>query len=79
MTQFIITYLGGNQPATPDEGRAHFAKYMQWINGLGEAAVSAMNPLKDSHHDLQTAVSLRMRVLKCRVSLSLKPSLLKLL
>ena len=50
MTQFIITYLGGNQPATPDEGRAHFAKYMQWINSLGEAAVSAMNPLKDSHH-----------------------------
>ena len=50
MTQFIITYLGGNQPATPDEGRAHFAKYMQWINGLGEAVTSAMNPLKDTHH-----------------------------
>ncbi len=50
MTQFIITYLGGNQPATPDEGRAHFAKYMQWINGLGEAVISGMNPLKDTHH-----------------------------
>jgi hypothetical protein len=50
MTQFIITYLGGNQPATPDEGRAHFAKYMQWINGLGESVTSAMNPLKDTHH-----------------------------
>lgn len=79
MTQFIITYLGGNQPATPDEGRAHFAKYMQWINGLGEAAVSAMNPLKTAIMYLQTAASLRMLVLKCRVSLSSKLSLLKLL
>ena len=50
MTQFIVTYLGGNQPATADEGRAHFAKYMQWINALGEAVISAMNPLKDTHH-----------------------------
>tara|TARA_B100000795_G_scaffold237267_1_gene197784 strand:- start:790 stop:1107 length:318 start_codon:yes stop_codon:yes gene_type:complete len=50
MTQFIVTYLGGNQPENPDEGRAHFAKYMQWINSLGETVVSAMNPLKDTHH-----------------------------
>jgi len=50
MTQYIITYLGGNQPATPDEGRAHFAKYMQWVNALGDSVVSAMNPLKDTHH-----------------------------
>ena len=50
MIQFIITYLGDNQPATPDEGRAHFAKYMQWINALGDTVVSAMNPLKDTHH-----------------------------
>lgn len=52
MTQFIITYLGGNQPETPDEGRAHFAKYMQWINGLGDKVTSAMNPLKDTQHVL---------------------------
>ncbi|MDC9720105.1 MAG: YciI family protein [Gammaproteobacteria bacterium] len=49
MAQFVITYLGGNQPATPEEGRAHFAKYMQWIKDLGEAAISPMNPLKDTH------------------------------
>ena len=49
MTQFIITYLGGNQPATPEEGRAHFAKYMQWIKQLDDTVVSAMNPLKDTH------------------------------
>ena len=49
MTQFMITYLGGNQPATPEEGRAHFAQYMQWIKGLGDAVISAMNPLKDTH------------------------------
>ena len=52
MTQFIITYLGGNKPATPEEGRAHFAKYMLWIKGLGDTVVSAMNPLKDTHQVL---------------------------
>ena len=49
MAQFIITYLGGNQPATPEEGRAHFAQYMQWVKALGDTVVSAMNPLKDTH------------------------------
>ena len=50
MAQFIITYLGGNQPETPEEGRAHFDKYIKWINALGETVISAMNPLKDTHH-----------------------------
>ncbi len=46
MTQYMITYLGGNQPATPEEGKQHFAKYMQWLAALGNAAVSPANPLK---------------------------------
>jgi hypothetical protein len=42
----MLTYLGGNPPATPAEGKQHFAKYMQWLGSLGDAAVSPANPLK---------------------------------
>jgi len=48
MTQYIITYLGGNQPSSPEEGQQHFAKYKQWLSSLGEAAVSPANPLKNT-------------------------------
>lgn len=46
MPQYIITYLGGDKPSTPEEGKAHFAKYQAWLGSLGEAAVSPMNPFK---------------------------------
>ena len=49
MPQYIITYLGGNQPTTPAEGQAHFAKYKEWLASLGGAAISPMNPLKNTH------------------------------
>lgn len=48
MPQYMITYLGGDQPATPEEGKAHFAKYMEWLASIGDAAVSPANPLKDT-------------------------------
>ncbi len=48
MSQYMITYLGGNQPATPEEGKQHFARYKQWLSSLGDAAVSPANPLKDT-------------------------------
>ncbi len=48
MTQFIIIYIGGDQPASPEEGRKHFAKYQQWLAALGSAAVSPMNPIKNT-------------------------------
>jgi len=48
MPQYVIVYLGGNQPATPEEGKQHFAKYMEWISSLGDSAVSPANPLKDT-------------------------------
>ena len=35
---------------TPYLLRAHFDKYIKWINALGETVISAMNPLKDTHH-----------------------------
>lgn len=48
MAQYIMTYLGGEQPASPEEGQQHFAKYMEWLTSLGDAAVSPANPLKDT-------------------------------
>jgi len=46
MAQYLITYLGGNQPSSPEEGKQHFAKYKEWLSSLGDSAVSPANPLK---------------------------------
>jgi hypothetical protein len=48
MPQYVIVYLGGNHPSTPEEGKQHFAKYMEWIASLGDSAISPANPLKDT-------------------------------
>jgi len=48
MPQYMITYVGGDQPSSPEEGKAHFANYMEWLSSLGDAAVSPANPLKDT-------------------------------
>ena len=49
MAQYIITYLGGNQPSTPEEGQQHFAKYKKWLSSLGDAIVSPANPFNNTH------------------------------
>ena len=46
MTQYILVYLGGNPPSTPEEGQQHFVKYKEWLASLGEAVTSPMNPIK---------------------------------
>lgn len=48
MPQYVIVYLGGDQPSSPEQGQQHFAKYMEWLSSLGAAAVSPANPLKDT-------------------------------
>ncbi len=48
MAQYVIVYLGGNHPSSPEEGQKHFARYMEWISSLGDSAVSPANPLKDT-------------------------------
>ena len=48
MAQYMITYLGGEQPSSPEEGKQHFAKYKEWLSSLGDAAVSPANPLKNT-------------------------------
>jgi hypothetical protein len=49
MPQYVLAYLGGNQPSSPEEGQQHFAKYQQWLASLGDSAVSPANPFKDTH------------------------------
>ncbi len=48
MPQYIITYLGGDKPSSPEEGEQHFAKYKEWLSSLGDSAVSPANPLKNT-------------------------------
>ena len=48
MAQYIMTYLGGEQPASPEEGQQHFARYVEWLTSLGDAAISPANPLRDT-------------------------------
>ncbi|MBT8433043.1 MAG: YciI family protein [Gammaproteobacteria bacterium] len=48
MTQYLIVYLGGDQPSSPEEGRQHFSKYMEWLSSLGDSAISPANPLKNT-------------------------------
>lgn len=49
MSQFVIAYIGGNRPATKEEGMQHMSKYKAWLAALGEAAVSPANPLGNTH------------------------------
>lgn len=48
MAQYIIVYLGGNQPSSAEEGKQHFAKYREWLSSLGDSAVSPANPLRNT-------------------------------
>lgn len=49
MAQYILVYLGGDQPSSPDEGKKQMAKYMEWLSSLGDSAISPANPLKNTH------------------------------
>lgn len=49
MPQYVIVYLGGSPPSSPEEGKQHFAKYMEWLSSLGNSVVSPANPLKNTN------------------------------
>jgi hypothetical protein len=49
MNQYIIIYLGGDRPSSPEEGKKHFAKYQAWLASLGDAVVRPMVPYGNSH------------------------------
>ena len=48
MPQYVIVYLGGNPPSSPEEAKQQFASYMEWLASLGDAAISPANPLKNT-------------------------------
>ena len=48
MPQYVIVYLGGDQPSSPEESKQHFSNYMDWLALLGESAISPANPLKNT-------------------------------
>jgi hypothetical protein len=48
MKQFVLVYLGGNQPSTGEEANKHYAKYVNWLSSLGDAVVVPTIPLKDT-------------------------------
>lgn len=48
MSQYVIVYLGGDQPSSPEEVKQHMSKYMDWLSSLGDSAVSPANPLKNT-------------------------------
>ena len=49
MSQFLIVYLGGDQPSSPEQGQKHFSKYMDWLSSLGDSVISPANPVKNTH------------------------------
>ncbi len=48
MPQYMITYLGGDEPSSPEEGKQHMTKYRAWLSSLGDSAVSPANPLNNT-------------------------------
>jgi len=49
MHHYIITYLGGDKPSSPEAGQQNYAKYQEWLASLGNSVVSPANPFKDTH------------------------------
>lgn len=48
MKQFVLVYLGGNQPPSEEDAKNHFNKYTEWLSSLGDAVVIPTIPLKDT-------------------------------
>ena len=48
MKQFVLVYLGGNQPSSKEEAQKHLDKYMGWLTSLGDTVVIPTIPLKDT-------------------------------
>lgn len=48
MPQYVIVYLDGDQPSSPEEGKQPMSKYMDLLSSLGDSAVGPANPLKNT-------------------------------
>jgi len=49
MAQFIITYIGGTPPSTPEAGKKHMEDYRNWLTKYADQITSPANPFKDTH------------------------------
>ena len=45
MSNYVISYHGGNTPESPEEGAKQMAKWRAWVDGLGDAVVNPGTPL----------------------------------
>ena len=57
MARFILTYLGGERPQSKEAGQKHMQEFMAWVSGLGNSAISPMNPMGSSSFVSQGNVS----------------------
>lgn len=48
MPRYVIVYLGGAQPSSPEEGQQRMAAYREWLASLGDSAVSPANPFRNT-------------------------------
>jgi len=48
MAEYLIAYLGGRKPATPEEGAEGMKKWQAWLADLGDAVVNPGTPLSQS-------------------------------
>ncbi len=48
MTKFVFAYHGGPSSMSPEEGKAHMAQWMAWMQGLGDAVVDPGLPVGKS-------------------------------
>ncbi len=48
MSNYIIMYLGGARPESPEAAAEQKAKWQAWVEGLGDAAVDPGTPLGKS-------------------------------
>lgn len=45
MAQFGLLYVGEPQFSSPEEGQSNAQRYMEWLNGLGDAVVNRGIPM----------------------------------
>ena len=48
MAQYVIAYLGGAKPDTPEQGAKDMEKWKTWIGDLGSAVVNPGTPMGHS-------------------------------
>jgi len=48
MSDFLIAYLGGNPPTTPEDGALQRQRWQAWLMALGDAVVNPGTPLMSS-------------------------------